>query len=112
MNKIEELSNKYVVYVLYLMLFFFIIGNIRSCNTNKEVVKLRKEVSLLNNEIDSLSSKIYTKNELNIRMNIEGYEISKRMLYDQNAIVRTVIRPDDRMIEYDAKIKELREKIK
>jgi hypothetical protein len=44
-------------------------------------------------------------------MEIEGYEISKRMLYDQNAIVRTTVRPDDRMNEYDKKIKELQEKI-
>jgi hypothetical protein len=55
---------------------------------------------------------LYDKGELDVRMSIEGYEVSKRMLYDQNAIVRTVQRPDDRMNEYDAKIKQLREKLK
>ena len=59
-----------------------------------------------------LNSHIYTKDELDTRISIEGYEISKRMLYDQNTIVRTTVRPDDRMNEYDGKIKELREKLK
>ena len=112
MNKIEELSKKYVVYVLYFLLIFSVIGNLRSCNTNHDIGKLRKEVTTLNHRVDSLTFNIYTKDELSTRMSIEGYEISKRMLYDQNAIVRTVIRPDDRMNEYDMKIKELRAKIK
>jgi len=44
-------------------------------------------------------------------MEIEGYEISKRMLFDNNTVVRTTRRPDDILIEYDNKIKELRKKI-
>lgn len=111
-QKIDELANKYVVYTLYLLLLFSFMATVRSCGTNREVSKLKKEVSTLNAKIQSLDSNIYTKEEINIRMSIEGYEISKRMLYDQNSVVRTVIRPDDRMNEYDQKIKELREKIK
>jgi hypothetical protein len=111
-QKIDELANGYVVYTLYLLLFFSFTISMRSCGTNKEVSKLKREVFELNNTIQLLNSNIYTKEEINIRMSIEGYEISKRMLYDQNSIVRTVIRPDDRMNEYDEKIKELREKIK
>ena len=53
-----------------------------------------------------------TAEEVNILLEIKGLETSKRMLYDQNAIVRTTIRPDDRMNEYDQKIKALREKLK
>jgi len=111
-QKIDELANRYVVYTLYLLLLFSFVATIRSCGTNKEVSKLKKEVSILNTRIQSLDSNIYTKEEINIRMSIEGYEISKRMLYDQNSIIRTIIRPDDRMNEYDQKIRELREKIK
>lgn len=111
-KKIEELANKYVVYTLYLLLFFSFVATMRSCGTNREVSKLKKEVSTLNEKIRTLDSNIYSKEEINIRMSIEGYEISKRMLYDQNSVIRTVIRPDDRMNEYDQKIKELQEKIK
>lgn len=105
-----------MVYALYAVMFLSIIGNFRSCGVNKDVSKLKKEMSFkidsLTNVVDSLNSNIYSKEDLDIRMSIEGYEISKRMLYDQNSVVRTVIRPDDRMHEYDLKIKQLREKIK
>jgi hypothetical protein len=110
--KIENFMNSYVLYAIYALLFFSMLSSFRSCGTNREVSKLKKEVGDLNYKVDSLTTNIYTKPELDIRMSIEGYEISKRMLYDQNAIVRTIVRPDDRMNEYDSKIKELRAKIK
>lgn len=107
--KIESFLNKYLMYAIYLLLFFSFVGSMRSCSTNKEVKKMRKELDALHTTMDK---DVYTKEEMDIRMSIEGYEISKRMLYDQNAIVRTVARPDDRMNEYDGKINELRQKIK
>jgi hypothetical protein len=110
--EINLILNKYVVYTMYAMLVLTFTSNIKSCSTNKEVNKLRKEVDSLSVAIDKMNSNSYSKDEQNIRMAIEGYEISKRMLYDQNAIVRTTVRPDDRINEYDSKIKELREKIK
>lgn len=110
--KLTEILNKYVTYVLYILLVLSFIGNIRSCSTNKDISKTKRNVEILSNKIDSLTNVIYSKEQLNVRISIEGYEISKRMLYDQNAIVRTVTRPDDRMREYDLKIKELEEKLK
>ena len=112
MEKLNQILTKYVVYAMYAMLVLALVGNIRSCNTNKEVSKLRKDVDSLATNVNMLNSHIYTKDELDTRISIEGYEISKRMLYDQNTIVRTTVRPDDRMNEYDGKIKELREKLK
>jgi hypothetical protein len=38
---------------------------------------------------------------------IEGLRASKRTLYDWNAVVRTAVRPDDRMHEYDAQIEKI-----
>jgi hypothetical protein len=38
---------------------------------------------------------------------IEGLKASKRTLYDWNAVVRTAVRPDDRMNEYDAQIEKI-----
>lgn len=104
--------NKYVVYAIYVLAVMSMVNGCNSCNTSKEVNKIRKEVDTLEAGISNLKNHIYTKEEADTRMAIEGYEISKRMLYDQNAIVRTVMRPDDRMAEYDLKIKELREKLK
>lgn len=112
MEKINQFLNKYLMYVFYAMLVFAISGNFRSCGTSKEVTKLRKDVDSLTTTVNALIKQSYDKEDLNTRISIEGYEISKRMLYDQNAIVRTTVRPDDRMNEYDMKIKELREKLK
>jgi len=88
----------------------------KSCGAEKEQAKNRKAIDTLNKQI---SVKFYTKEEidkkfdnLQIAVQIEGYEISKRMLYDNNAIVRTTMRPDDQMNAYDQKIKELRDKLK
>ena len=87
-----------------------------SCSTSKEQAKNRKGLDTLNKQVQV---KFYTKEEidkkfhnLELQVQIEGYEISKRMLYDNNAIVRTTMRPDDQMNAYDQKIKDLREKMK
>lgn len=112
MNKVNTLLNKYFIYAIWAFLFMSLVVNMRSCGVVKESRKAREEIVTLQVEIDSLKSNVYTKDELDVRMEILGYEISKRMLYDQNAIVRTAVRPDDRMNEYDKKIKELREQLK
>ena len=112
MTKINTLLNKYFIYAIWAFLFVSLLVNFRSCGVVKENSKMRKEVVLLQNEVDSLTNNIYTKEELDTRMEILGYEISKRMLYDQNAIIRTTVRPDDRMNEYDQKIKALVGKLK
>ena len=108
MNKVSELLNKHFIYALWVFCALSLIVNIRSCGVQKEVRKVKQESIVLSNALDSLNDNTYSKEELDIRMEIEGYEISKRMLYDQNAIVRTTVRPDDRMNEYDQKIEELR----
>lgn len=109
--KVNEILNKYFIYALYAFLAFTVFVNIRSCGTVKENRKLRKSVDAFAVELDSLREHTYSKDELDIRMEIHGLETSKRMLYDQNSVVRTVLRPDDRMNEYDQKIDELRKEL-
>jgi len=48
---------------------------------------------------------------MDTKLEIHGLETSKRMLYDNNVIVRTSVRPDDRMNEYDQQIKALEKKL-
>ena len=111
MKNILDGLNKYAVYAIYALLITTLINGCNGCSSQKENVRLRKEVDSLNVTVKELKESTYDKKELDVRMSIEGYEISKRMLYDQNAIVRTTIRPDDRMNSYDGKIKELQEKL-
>lgn len=111
MNKIIIKLEKFVLIPIYVIFIIALIGGVRGCSSKKENIKLRKDVNILSSKIDSLNSNIYTKEEINIVFALEGYEISKRILYDQNAIIRKVTRPDDKMNEYDLKIKELRKKL-
>lgn len=80
-----------------------LLGNCNSCNNKKSISKMSKELDSLTVKVDECP----TREEYLQDLQIEGYRISKRMLYDNNAIVRTAIRPDDRMNEYDEEIKRL-----
>ena len=115
MDKITTFLNKYLTWTIYLFLFVALINGCNSCSTNREMEKNKKRIDTLTIEVSGLrkvlDQKVFSKEEMDIRMAIEGYEISKRMLYDQNAVVRTTVRPDDRMNEYDTKIKALREQL-
>lgn len=75
---------------------------IQQCSTSNRVSKIEKQEKLLNARIDS----VYTS-DLQKMIEIEGLRASKRTLYDWNAVVRTAVRPDDRMNEYDAQIEKI-----
>lgn len=108
MKNILDLISKYAV---FLLIGLTAMNGCNSCSHTKEASKLRREVDSLNVSLNTFKNSVYNKEQLDLRMSVEGFEISKRMLYDQNAIVRTTVRPDDMMNEYDTKIKELQEKI-
>lgn len=116
MKKVNEFVNTSFIYAIWMLTILSMIVNFRSCGVSKDNRKLRQEVEILQVKHDSLKSTIgtnfYSKEELDIRMAIEGYEISKRMLYDNNTVIRTSRRPDDIMIQYDKRIKELRDRLK
>jgi hypothetical protein len=103
--KVFETINKFGLTAVLLMLM------LSTCNT----CNMRRDIAAVSERADSLQlqlNKVYTKEELDARMEVQGLETSKRMLYDQNAIVRTTVRPDDRMNEYDQQIKALEKKFK
>lgn len=87
---------KIVVFLLLVLLF-------QQCNTSRKIGKVEKQERVLNLRIDS----VYTS-DLQKMIEIEGLRASKRTLYDWNAVVRTAVRPDDRMNEYDAQIEKIR----
>jgi len=85
-------------YLTFIFIFFIFI---KSCGTSSEVNRLSKELKITNQKMDSLTIKIRKEIE------IGGLRSSKRTLYDWNAVVRTTVRPDDRMNQYDEEIKKL-----
>jgi len=119
MNDFRIVLKEYLIYFIYGIAIITIFNFFRSCSALKENKKLRKEISILSSEIDSLTilinknfDKIYTKKELDKRIEIEGLRTSKRILYDWNTVIRTVKRPDDIMNEYDKKIEKLLKELK
>ena len=100
-----EIFNKYALVAIIALCF---LSTCNSCN-------IRRQLSDVQDRCDSLQTqvnKVSTTDQLNTRLEINGLETSRRVLYDQNAIVRTAVRPDDRMNEYDSQIKELQKKLK
>lgn len=84
--------------VLALLVIIFV----QQCSTSSRVSKIEKQAKVMNTRIDS----VYTS-DLKKMIEIEGLRASKRTLYDWNAVVRTAVRPDDRMNQYDAEIEKI-----
>lgn len=84
--------------VLALLLIIFV----QQCSSSSRISKIEKQAKVMNVRIDS----VYTS-DLKKMIEIEGLKTSKRTLYDWNAVVRSAIRPDDRMNEYDAEIQKI-----
>jgi hypothetical protein len=84
--------------VLGLLVIIFV----QQCSTSSRVSKIEKQAKVMNTRIDS----VYTS-DLKKMIEIEGLKASKRTLYDWNAVVRTAVRPDDRMNQYDAEIQKI-----
>jgi hypothetical protein len=96
MNFLEKVEKNVgiVVTVLFCLIF------LKQCGISREQKKITKRLD----SIDSSLVNTPSKNDLNI----EGLKISKRTLYDWNSVVRTSVRPDDRMNEYDKEIEKLK----
>mgnify|MGYP006055317011 FL=1 len=94
--------------VLTIVFGTFLLANIMTmCSVNST----SKMVSKLTKEIDTLNRVVIQKQEVEKIIKVEGLKISKRMLYDNNLIVRNPnMRPDDKMNEYDLEIAKLEKK--
>ena len=94
--------------VLTIVFGAFLLANIM---TMCSVHSTSKTVSKLTREVDTLNRVVVQKQEVEKIIKVEGLKISKRMLYDNNLIVRNSnTRPDDKMNEYDLEIAKLEKK--
>jgi hypothetical protein len=99
-----------IVAIILMSLVFF-----NTCGTKGKIKSLSKEVTKLEITVakqDSIIANTVSAEDLKLIIEVEGLKISKRNLYDQNSIIRTTIRPDDKMNEYDEEIEAIEEKLK
>jgi len=79
---------------------------LRQCGISRDQSKITKSIKSIESRLDSIPNSA----DLDRMIKIEGLKSSKRVLYDWNSVVRTAVRPDDRMNEYDNEIDKLEKK--
>lgn len=78
-----------------------LLGLLKSCGDGRELSKMRKE-------IESIKDSTFTKNELNIKLQIEGLKSEKRMIQSTDRKILDV----NRQTEIDNEITKLQNNIK
>jgi hypothetical protein len=90
------IENNFVVIVLVITL----LGLFKSCGDSRELTKMRKEVEII-------KKTTYTKEELDLRLKIEGLKTEKRMIQSTDRRILDV----NRQTEIDNEIIELENKL-
>ncbi len=90
------IQNNFTVIVLVIAL----LGFFKSCGDGRELSKMRKEVQ-------SIKDSTYTKEELNLRLQIEGLKAEKRMIQSTDRKILDV----NRQTQIDNEIKSLESKL-
>lgn len=112
MKKVLEFLNKYGNLILIILGLLIVLntcgtkGNIE--RNGRRMDKLEKAVS----STDSILSLKISSEKMDVLLKINALEISREIVYTNNAIVRTSERPDDVINNYNNQIKALQEKLK
>lgn len=93
----QFIKNNFTVIVLVISL----ISLLKSCNDGRELSKLRKEVT-------SINDSTYNKKELDVRLQIEGLKSEKRMIQATDRKIMDV----NRQTQIEQEIKVLEDKLK
>ncbi len=103
---ILDTNFKTVVIILFFLIF------IQNCSQTGKIKQEAKNNKVISEKIVLLEKNNISKEELEILLEIHSLETARKVVYDNNTIVRTTQRPDDVMNAYDQKIKELKDKLK
>jgi len=113
MKAIIEWFNKYGNMVIFVFVLFIFL---QTCNNKTKLNNIKIVDDKIYSQTDSIQtnfddSYIISKEELRLMLDIQKYQTAKQVLYDWNSVVRTIVRPDDRMNYYDNKIEELEKEL-
>jgi hypothetical protein len=90
------IENNFIIIVLVITL----LGFFKSCGDSRELTKVRKEIQFI-------KESTYTKEELNLRLQIEGLKTEKRMIQSTDRRILDV----NRQTQIDNEITELELKL-
>lgn len=108
LNMKMDTNGKLLIGVLvFLVLIFFNTCGSNTASLDKKVEEQSKRIDSLEMALEERPSEREMLKAIELRSKIDGLSTSKRTLYDWNAVVRRAVRPDDRMNEYDERIRKL-----
>lgn len=97
-------------------LFFSMMSGCMSCRTytlNNNASTTQKKVNdSLVSVINNMNQNMYNKKQIGLLFERNMYQISKEVVYTNNAIVRTATRPDDVIKSYDDNINKIDQELK
>lgn len=96
--------------VVVISLFFLIF--VQNCSQSGKISTEAKNNKAISEKIAILEKNSITTEQLQILLEIHSLETARKVVYDNNTIIRTTQRPDDVMNAYDQKIKDLKSKLK
>ena len=105
MSDVFKWLNKYGVMVI---IFLLLVIALQHCNQNSKLNANIKNTAAVAATVDSLIPLVDQTNvakKVELLLVVNKFETAKLILYDWNSVVRTVVRPDDLMNEYDDKIR-------
>ena len=100
-------------YGMFVLIFVLLINAMQNCSQSRTIDRNTKIIYSNVAKIDSINKVLsggeysVRQAELSIMLEIQRLQTAKLILYDWNTVVRTVVRPDDRMNEYDVQIANL-----
>lgn len=95
----DKLKSNLIIVVSVLLLLVFM----QTCKTTRILRKIDGDLIEVKSTVNSIQGEVVPYDLFDIMLKIEGINISYRMLYDNNTVIRTSKRPDDIMNSYITK---------
>ena len=92
-------------YGIVFLVFILCINGMQTCNQSTRISSNTKQIKYNTVRLDSINNALtngmyISKEEYTLMLEIQRLQTAKLVLYDWNSVVRTAVRPDDRMNYY------------
>lgn len=93
-------------------LFLTCLTTCQTCTTRSKMAKMEKREAKRDSVLVQIINRSFTAEEIDLLLRINANEIAKEVVYSNNAIVRSVTRPDDYINKKEQEEKQLRDELK